>query len=129
MAEKLILADTSILIDFFRKSDKSKSVLISLLKKGYRFCICVITEYEIYSGAAGPQLEYWQSFLEKIDVLSLDQIAITQAVNINNALKKKRKQIELADLFIAAIALSNNLPLATLNNKHFERIEILELVN
>lgn len=65
MAEKLVLADTSLLIDFFRKTDKSKSVLISLLKKGYTFCICVITEYEVYSGATDSQLEYWQSFLKK----------------------------------------------------------------
>jgi tRNA(fMet)-specific endonuclease VapC len=128
MAEKLILADTSLLIDFFRKTDKSKTALISLLKKGHIFCICVITEYEIYSGATISQLEYWQNFLEKINVLPLDQEAIKHAVNINNALKKKNKQIDLADMFIAAIALSNSLPLATLNNKHFERIENLRLV-
>lgn len=128
MAEKVVLADTSLLIDFFRKSDKSKSQLVSLTRKGYTFCICVITEYEIYSGATGQQLEYWQEFLKKITVINLDQAAIKEAVNINNQLKIKRKQIDLADLFIAAIALSNSLPVATLNKKHFTRIESLLLV-
>lgn len=127
MAEKIVLADTSLLIDFFRKSDKSKSKLISLIREGYTFCICV-TEFEIYSGATNQQLEYWQKFLEKIDVINLDQSAVKEAVIINNQLKVKRKQIDLADLFIAAIAVSNNLPVATLNKKHFERIESLLLV-
>jgi predicted nucleic acid-binding protein len=128
MAEKIVLADTSLLIDFFRKSDKSKSHLVSLIRQGYKFCICVITEYEIYSGATEEQMGYWQEFLEKINVIHLDQAAVKEAVNINKILKAKRKQIDLADLFIAAIAISNNLPVATLNKKHFDRIESLLLV-
>lgn len=128
MAEKIVLADTSLLIDFFRKSDKSKSKLISLIREGYTFCICVITEYEIYSGATESQLDYWQEFLKKIDVINLDRASVKEAVNINNQLKVARKQIDLADLFIAAIAVSNNLPIATLNKKHFSRIESLLLV-
>jgi len=43
-------------------------------------------------------------------------------------LKRKRKQIDLADLFIAATAVTNELPLATLNKKHFERVEILAII-
>ena len=128
MAEKIVLADTSLLIDFFRKSDKSKSQLVSLIRKGYTFCICVITEYEIYSGATEQQLEFWQEFLKKITIINLDQAAVKEAVNINNQLKTKRKQIDLANLFIAAIAVSNNLPVATLNKKHFTRGESLLLV-
>jgi predicted nucleic acid-binding protein len=127
MADKLILADTSLLIDFFRKTDKSKS-LISLVKKGYKFCICVITEYEIYTGATNEQLEYCEKFLEKVDVIQLDSLAIQHAVRINKVLKSQRKQIDLADLFIAAIAVSRQLPVATLNKKHFQRIQELQLV-
>jgi tRNA(fMet)-specific endonuclease VapC len=53
---------------------------------------------------------------------------VDTAVTINSILKKKRKQIDLADLFITATELSHNLPLATLNKKHFERIETLSLI-
>ena len=51
-----------------------------------------------------------------------------QAVIINRQLKLKRKQIDLADLFIAVTAITNNLPFATLNRKHFERIDTLNIV-
>jgi predicted nucleic acid-binding protein len=50
------------------------------------------------------------------------------AVDLNRSLKKKPKQIEMADLFNAATAIDNKLPLATLNIKHFDRIDGLELV-
>jgi predicted nucleic acid-binding protein len=43
-------------------------------------------------------------------------------------LKRKRKQIALADLFIAATAISNQLSFATLNRKHFDRIEELNII-
>ena len=129
MASKIVLADTSILIDFFRKSDKSKSQLISLIRNGYKFCICTITEYEIYTGSNEQQIAFWKDFLEKIEILSFDSAAAYKAVEINKALKLKRKQIATADLFIAAVASSKNLPIATLNVKHFDRIEELSLID
>jgi tRNA(fMet)-specific endonuclease VapC len=58
MANKIALADTSILIDYFRKKDKSNTKLIELLDDNYEFCICSVTEYEIYSGATTQQNDY-----------------------------------------------------------------------
>ena len=75
------------------------------------------------------QHQFWTEFLQKIEVIPFDGKAASVAVLINNELKKKRKQIELADLFIAATAIKNMLPIAaTLNVKHFERIGDLQLV-
>ncbi len=128
MADKIVLVDTSILIDLFRKTDKTNSILISLVKRGYIYCISAVTEYEIYSGATSLQNSFWEDLLEKIQVMPFDQIVVKAAVNINNDLKRKRKQIDLADLFIAATAVSNNFPLATLNKKHFERIDELQII-
>lgn len=129
MAAKIAVVDTSLLIDFFRKSDKSNSKLILLIDNGYKFCISAITEYEIYTGATTVQMDYWKKFLKNIEVLNFDSTAVVKAVAINKALKIKSKQIGMADLFIAAIAISNNLPIATLNKKHFERVDDLLLID
>ena len=43
-------------------------------------------------------------------------------------LKKKHLIIDLADIFIAAIAKTNRLLMATLNYKHFSKIEELKIV-
>jgi len=102
--------------------------LVSLVRQGYNYSISSITEYEIYTGATLGQVDFWDNFLQKTDVLPFDRAAAKIAVNLNKALKRKRKLIETADLFIAATALANNLPFATLNKKHFERINELILI-
>lgn len=129
MADKVILVDTSILIDYYRKTDKEKSVWISLVRQGYSFAISAVTKYEIYSGATQNQLAFWDSILQALTVMPLDEISVDTAVAINTELKRKRKQIDLADLFIAANAVAHHMPLATLNKKHFDRIETLLLID
>src|SRR5690349_13197709 len=115
MADKIVLADTSILIDLFRKTEKTNSTFVQLALQGYQFQISAITEYEVYSGATTAQLPFWDDLLQKINVLPFDKEVVKQAVIIiNRHLKQKRKQIDLADLFIAATAIANNLHFATL---------------
>ena len=128
MAEKTVMVDTSILIDFYRKTDKSNSVWIKLVREGYVFTISAITKYEIYSGANASQSAYWDNVFDQIEIIPLDEDCIDTAVHINSELKKISKQIALADLLIAASAVTNEMHLATLNKKHFERIDSLNLV-
>jgi tRNA(fMet)-specific endonuclease VapC len=128
MADKIILVDTSILIDYYRKTDKEKSAWIALVRQKYSFAISAITKYEIYSGATPNQLSFWDSVLQTITIIPFDEITVDTAVIINSALKKKRKQLDLADLFIAATAVAHGLSFATLNKKHFERIDTLIIV-
>ena len=129
MADKITLVDTTILIDYFRKTDKANSKLVALFDQGYDFAISAITHYEIYSGATPAQLPFWTNVLARTKVLAFDQTVSQGAVDINNMLKRKRKQIGMADFFIAATAIINNLPLATLNKKHFDRIDGLTLID
>jgi len=128
MAYKVILVDTSILIDFYRKTDKNKTVWVSLVKQGFQFAISSITKYEIYSGATENQLQFWNSILQEITVIPFDELTVDKAVEINAKLKLKRKQIDLADLFIASTAIAYALPFSTLNIKHFDRIDQLMIM-
>ncbi len=129
MADKIVLVDTSILIDLFRRTDKANSALVALVRQGYTYCISSVTEYEIYAGAKFGQSKFWDTFLKKTEVVAFDKAVAKIAVDINNDLKSKRKQISIPDLFIAATAISENLPFATLNRKHFDRIDNLTIVN
>ncbi|RIV19301.1 type II toxin-antitoxin system VapC family toxin [Fibrisoma montanum] len=128
MADKIVLADTSLLIDLFRKTDKANSVLVGLVRQGYTYSISAVTEFEIYTGAALGQIQFWDTLLQKIQVLPFDKDVARIAVEINSDLKRRRKQIAIPDLFIAATAISNHLPLATLNKKHFERVDGLLVI-
>jgi len=128
MAGRLILADTSVLIEYFRKGDKSRSELVRLYDQGHDICISAITHFEIYTGASVTQHDYWVTMLERISVLPFDAAVSSIAVTIDHDLKRRSKRLGMADLYIAATAVANGLPLATLNRKHFERVEGLEII-
>ena len=128
MADKVILVDTSILLDYYRKTDKENSLWVSLVRQGYSFAVSAVSKYEIFSGANSNQLTFWENVFQSINVIPFDEFVVDTAVLLNSNLKKKRKQIDIADLFIAATAVAHNLPLTTLNKKHFERIDTLKLI-
>ena len=124
----MILLDTSILIDYFRKKDKSKSVLFKLSQTHQKVSISTITEFEIYTGTSEDKKQIWDDLLKDMIVLPFDSFSALIAAEIDNELKKINKRIDIPDLFIAATAISNGIDCATLNKKHFERISNLNLV-
>ncbi len=128
MATETILIDTSILIDFFRKREKFKSILVQLSTQ-YRFCLSAITAFEVKIGIQTPaQQNDYEVLTQNIEILPVDDLCIDAAVEIFRSLKPQNALIELADLLIGATAISNSLSLATLNRKHFERIRDLLLI-
>ncbi len=128
MADKVILLDTSILIDYYRKTNKANAAWVVLIDQGFEFVISTITKYELYAGATQNQIGFWDSIMATISIIPFDENCVDKAININTALKRKRKQIDLADLFIAATAVAHHLAIATLNKKHFDRIDELIII-
>ena len=128
MDSQKILLDTSILIDFFRKKNKSKLILYQLIPE-YEFCLSIITSFGIRIGIkTDRQKRDYEILIEYFDILPIDEACIDVAVDIYTFLKKRNAMIELADLFIGATAVSNSLRLATLNRKHFNNIPDLMLL-
>ena len=129
MEKEIVLLDTSILIEYFRKTDKSKSLLYKLSESDqYRFAVSSITKFEIYTGSNEKQNKFWDTFFELLIVLPFDSTTALIAADLNIELKKMRKQITIPDLFIAATALQSDLKTATNNLKHLERISTLKLI-
>lgn len=125
----VLLLDTCILIDYFRKTNKDNAVLYKFLNQEYSFAISAVTKYEIYTGVSAKQSEVWEKISKMIaTVIPVDEAAADTAVVIYNNLKKKSQQIGLADLFIAATAINHKLPIVTINKKHFERVEKLKIM-
>ena len=128
MENPIICLDTSVLIDYYRKKDKSKSLFFKLTKEYSVFAVSAITEYELYIGNSQEQNIFWNDFFSRIIVLPFDTKAVEQAVNIYKQLKHRNKLIDIPDIMIAGTVLQNNIPIATLNRKHFERIEDLQII-
>ena len=128
MEVRKVLVDSSILIDYFRKTNKDRTEWMKLTEQKFKFATSVIAKYEVYSGATEKQLELWNSIFANIEVIPVSEISVDVAIGINATLKRESRQIAIPDLLIAATAVLNKMPLATLNKRHFERITTLELV-
>jgi len=124
----MILLDSSILIELFQKKDKEKTLFYSLSQTYTDLCISSITHYEIGIGNRKSHSDYWNLLSENLRVIPFDKACSNSAVAIYIDLLKANKMIDLADILIGATAVSYNIPIATLNTKHFDRIEGLEII-
>lgn len=122
------MVDTSILIEYFRKTDKNKSALVNHFTKYDMLYISSVTEFEIINGANEGQIHFWEQMLTNFIVLDFDSRVARQASKIVSQLKQKRKTMDVPDLFIAATAVRHGITLDTANKKHFIHVEDLILL-
>ena len=124
----MILLDSSILVELFRKQDKAKTLFYKLSQTSDDLCISSITHYEIGIGNRKSHSEYWDSLCENLRILPSDKACSNSAISIYLELLKANKMIDLADILIGATAVTYSIPIATLNVKHFCRIKGLEII-
>lgn len=125
----MICLDTSVLIDFYRKKNKTNSFFYKLSQYSNSFAVSVITEYEILVGSNAIQDIFWIDLFKSFIILPYNSLANQHTLKIFRYLKAINKIIDIPDLFIAGTSIANQLPLATLNNKHFERIPNINLLD
>ncbi len=126
--ENLICLDASVLIEYFRKKNKQDTFFPKLSLKYIGFLVPAVAHFEIYNGSTPLQNQYWNNLFFDFMVLPFTADISITAVKIRTQLKAVRKTIEFKDLSIAATALHHNFPLATLNEKHFNNIQGLNLI-
>lgn len=124
---KKLLLDTSILIDFLRRKDKERSLLVKINRLGYSPAISLITHTELFSGKSIWQKKRARRELEAL-LSGLEIILFNQQDSQRAGKIRARYQISLVDAIIAACALEEKLSLVTLNIKDFKKIKGLKLL-
>lgn len=128
MDGRRVVADTSVFIKHFRATKKEKTALYQLTKN-FTVLTASVVVYELLMGATTKEKTGTvEGYLEDVKVLLFDERAARKAAEIYHQLRLNNKMIEFRDIFIAAIYIVNNLELATLNKKYFERIDGLSLL-
>ena len=122
------VVDSCLFIEYFRTKNKVTAWLYHLIQARKRIGLSSVVLFEILSGADAPQREFWKGFLRRVVRLPFDERTAEIAADIFRKLRQKNIHLESCDVFIAATAIISNLPLATLNRKHFEPIEDLKLI-
>ena len=123
-----MVVDTNIVIEHLRATNKFSTTLY-LIPENTDLFISSVSMYELYMGAINQAGENeLKVVMENIEVLNFTDDVAYKAAKLYNNLKKQNKLIEFRDIFIAATCIVNNLPLLTLNKKHFNRFEELALL-
>lgn len=123
--------DSSIIVECIRGNRLIQELIINL--KGYTSSshICLSELFEgVYRGENKQEREKELiNLFEGLDeVYGLDEDIAKKFGKIRAGLKTGGNVIEDIDIFIAAICLSKNLILITLNEKHFERVNGLKIL-
>lgn len=126
-----VLLDTDTLINFLRALPGTVEKAEQHLAEYGVLTVCAITYYETVRGLSVRKAASQQRRLTlvqpQLEVLSVDQSVADQTAMIYLTLQAQNALIPDADLFIASTALVYNLPLATSNLRHFDRIPELRL--
>jgi len=124
-----MVIDTGIFIEHLRAKNKLETVL-SKIPDDTILCVSSVTLFELYSGATSPQKhEDVRTITANLIHLSFSGDVAEEAAKIYRQLRADNQLIDMRDIFIAASAIANDLPLLTFNKKHFTRISRLKLVN
>ena len=114
-----ILIDTDIVIEYLRTKDKSSAEMIKLMQK-HDLLLSSISEFELYLGAKTIQHQNdLEVLFDEVKVIPFDFGCGKIAASIWKDTQLRHQHIEIKDIFIASIAISNNVWLHTLNAKHF----------
>ena len=123
-----ILIDACVFIEHFRSRNKDDTLLAQLNRQSQKLYVSAVAKYEVFVGALEKDLPEWRRVFEDVIVLAFDDSIVMTARGIYQQLKRDRKLIDTTDILIAATAIANDLPLATFNRSHFERIQDLKMV-
>lgn len=118
--------DTSVLIDHYRATDKGSTFLFKAASL-YTLHIPAIVTYEVLRGDAQKD-QFWKAYFANKRIVPFDELCAERAAEIYVTLKRANQLIGAEDILIAAIAVANELPLLTLNTKHFSRIAHLNVL-
>jgi len=122
-----VLLDTSILIEFLRREDKLLTKLYRLSKDYQTLSISIISHTELYAGESPWKNREMRRNLESL-LSNLTIIALTLEISKEAGRLRALNNLPTIDAIIAATALSENLPLVTLNSKDFKRVKKLKLL-
>lgn len=131
------LCDTSVLVDIDRGGVDDR---VGRLDDEGRHAISTVTVTELRLGVnkqypddgdrRREALDGLESLLARFEVIEADRAVATAAADIIASLQQRGKPVnDLHDVYVAATARTEQLPVLTANVGHFERIDDLEVVD
>lgn len=116
------------MIEYLRSHNRAQTAFTKLFSDNELY-LSPISVFELFKGATSEaKKQDVENICQQVIVLDFNLDTAKIASEIYLDLRTKNKLIEFRDILIAATALQYTLPVETLNKKHFERVEWLELL-
>jgi predicted nucleic acid-binding protein len=115
----VILLDSSVIFDHLNERFGRTEFLQTLMDQGSVFACCAVNFTEVYAGLRPGEEDRTSAFMNSLEYLPVTSQVAKQAGLLRRDWQKKGKTLSYTDVTIAAIALSNEVPLLTDNQKHF----------
>lgn len=128
----MVVLDTDILVAFLRSNDEAANKIKSYYDSESPVLTTSVTLFELFRGAYAthnPEKKVTdvELLIEDLDILHLDTKSSKIVGKIYNELKREGKLIDILDMFIAGITISNNETIVTRNIKHFSKVLNLKI--
>jgi len=129
MARRDAVLDSSMIIQHVQARDKQSSFFLRSML-AYDPNLSAISVYEIELGAfRAGRLSDIGALQVEFKVLPLTEVIARKAAELDASLICQNLQIGIKDTFIAATCLVHHLPILTVNIRHFDRIDGLQIID
>jgi predicted nucleic acid-binding protein len=118
-----ILIDTDVLIEYLRADQMIVKRFTEVYKREKKLCFSPITRAEIVAGLRKGEEEITSKLFGLMECLKIDD-EIGHKAGVYMKTYRASHSTEIADALIAATAHVNDLPLWTLNKKHYPMKDI-----
>jgi tRNA(fMet)-specific endonuclease VapC len=113
------LADTTVLIDFFRGRQHVRELFHRLEEAGHQLCCCDVTICEIYVGMRPRERHRTESFLRDLHYLPSSRAIAERAGTWCHEYRQTGMTLDFPDALIAATAEAHAAIVLTANTRHF----------
>ena len=122
MSAERILIDTSVWIDYFRNQSALFVDFVAKIVKNHEICVPRIVLAELMQGAKSEkELSVIAEFMEAFTIIGQTDQTWVKSGRLSYELRKKGKNVNLTDCYIAVMAQENNCAVFTLD-RHFKDI-------
>lgn len=125
MADEVVV-DSDLLIDFLRGKGDGVEIVASLITQR-RLRLTAITAFELRVGTDFLSRQADILALVRGRTIPLDAAASLRGGEVAAALSRQGRPIGFADCLQAGVCLRHEIPLATRNRRHFDRVTGLKL--
>lgn len=127
----MVFLDTDVIINFLRNDPKTIDLINQLIRKRHELKTTSVNSFELWKGVYRSKKKSAhhsvEAFLSWIKVMDFNDESSKEAAKIFESLKAKGELIDVLNVIISSIVITNKESLLTHNKKHFSRIKGLKL--